>query len=129
MRIIPILAFLFVLIFLAPAVSAETLSQKEIESELIGKKLSYSGAFSGKITYRPGGGFVYSAGNGNKLTGRWHFKGNKLCTKFDNNFRGGRVSCFTFKKIRKTLLCYQSRIQGTQVSFSAANTSIFAILM
>lgn len=98
MRTTPILTLIFASMFFVPAVSAETLSQKQIKSELIGKKLSYSGPFSGKITYRPGGGFVYSAGNGKKLTGRWHFKGNKLCTKFDNNFRGGRVSCFTFEK-------------------------------
>ncbi len=101
MRVTPILTLLFASMLFVPAVAAETLSQNDIKSELIGKKLSYSGAFSGRITYRAQGDFIYSARNGKRLTGRWHFKGNKLCTKFDNNFRGGRVSCFTFKRTGK----------------------------
>ncbi|MET1411700.1 hypothetical protein ABVF61_05500 [Roseibium sp. HPY-6] len=113
MRLLPIFTLIFAVLFVVPAMSAATLSQKEISSELIGKKLTFSGAFSGKITYRRGGKFIYTTGNSKQLSGTWHFKGNKICTKFDNNFRGGRTSCFSFERTGKrtyvTSLGYQVR--------------------
>lgn len=78
------------------------LSAEQIKKELVGKRLNYSGAFSGKITYHGNGKLAYTA-NGKKFSGEWRFKKNKICTKLSSGIRNGNWSCFTFSKDSKGL--------------------------
>lgn len=99
----------FALLSVEPA-NAETLSASQIKQEIIGKRLGYRGDYSGDIIYRRNGKISYTAA-GNKLEGEWKLKGQKICTRFKNNYRGGKWSCFTFTKLSggkyKTSLGYR----------------------
>ena len=80
---------------------AETLSADQIQKEIVGKSLGYSGAFSGNIVYRRGGKISYTA-KGKKFSGEWKFKSNKMCTRLHTNIRNGNWSCFTFSRTGKS---------------------------
>lgn len=83
-----------------PALAGKAMTRKEIQSEIIAKRLSYSGAFSGKITYKSNDTIQYTA-NGKAFGGTWKFKGNKVCTVLNSGIRGARKSCFSFMRTGK----------------------------
>lgn len=102
-----------VTLVVAPAQAAsKLLSAGEIRSQLIGKKLHFSGDFDGEIVYRKNGRLNYTI-KGKRYKGRWEFKGNRMCTVLFNFSRGGRKTCFTWsstgKNRYKTSLGYKVR--------------------
>lgn len=95
------LAVLFLIAGHVGPVHAETLSADQVQKELVGKSLGYSGAFSGNIVYQRGGKIAYTA-KGKKFSGEWKLKNNKMCTRLHTNVREGKWSCFTFSRTGKS---------------------------
>ncbi len=74
-----------------------TMTAAEIQSELVGQRLGYDGAFSGDLMYKPGGVLSYTA-SGKSYSGNWRLQGDKMCTRFETNVRDRKWSCFTFER-------------------------------
>jgi len=82
----------------APAASTK-MTATEITKEIVGKKLGYSGAFSGNLLYARNGKFNYTA-KGKAFKGTWRFKRNRMCTILNNKFRKGIESCFDWVRVK-----------------------------
>ncbi|WP_136657079.1 hypothetical protein [Nitratireductor sp. XY-223] len=72
----------------------ETLSARQIRSEIIGTEFSYfAGAYSGRLKYKSNGVMNYSAA-GRAYGGTWRMDGDQMCTVLGSSFRAGREDCF-----------------------------------
>ena len=96
------------------AVSAKsaTLTKSEVQSQIVGKWWNFKGPFSGRVNYGKNGAISLKLSDGSKNKGTWRYKGDRMCTRIDRNFRKGRETCFTWMKVNnrhyKTSLGYEA---------------------